>query len=268
MSGNGGVGTLFLIPTPLHQDAAGAVAWLAEPESRRIAEVRHFVVETPKVARAWLAHLYPGESLRSFDIRPLPCHASDGQGATADAAVDWSPWLAPLLAGHPVGLLSDAGCPGVADPGAPLVAAAHAAGVPVRPLAGPSAIILALMASGLTGQRFAFNGYLPVDAGARDTAIRELAARARQLDQTQVLIETPYRNQPMAEALIAALPPAAILVIAADLAGATESIERRAVAAWRERRPTLARVPTTFLFGFDARPATGRRAADRVRPPA
>ncbi|MET0507974.1 MAG: SAM-dependent methyltransferase [Burkholderiaceae bacterium] len=257
-----GRGTLFLVPTPLARNPQSpADRWLPESEHARIAAVRHFAVETPKVARAWLALLFPGESIRALDIRPLPRgDAAEGAGAPA---IDWSHWLAPMLAGHSMGLLSDAGCPGIADPGAPLVAAAHAAGIPVRPLIGPAAIVLALMASGLQGQRFAFHGYLPVAATERDQAIRTLAAQARAGDQTQVLIETPYRNQAIADSLIRVLPPESVLVIAADLTGPTESIDRRTVASWRRAMPVLPRVPATFLFGFEPA-AVGR---GRSRPP-
>jgi 16S rRNA (cytidine1402-2'-O)-methyltransferase len=248
MTAGVGRGTLFLVPTPLVQDPASVRSWLPAPERERIAGIRHFIVETPKVARAWLALLYPDEPIRSFDIRPLP--RAEG-GACASPAGDWSTWLAPLLAGHPMALLSDAGCPGIADPGAPLIAAAHAAGIVVRPLVGPGVVPLALMASGLQGQRFAFHGYLPVDAAARDSAIHALATHARSHDQTQILIETPYRNQAMADALVRGLPADAVLVIASDLTGPGESIQRRGVAAWRRSGPSLPRVPTTFLFGFD-----------------
>lgn len=260
MTAGVGHGTLFLVPTPLVQDPASARSWLPASERERIAEVRHFIVETPKVARAWLALLYPDEPIRSFDIRPLPrAEPGASAGSGAGVAADWSSWLAPLLAGHSTALLSDAGCPGIADPGAPLVAAAHAAGIVVRPLVGPGALPLALMASGLQGQRFAFHGYLPVDAAARDAAIRALATQARGHDQTQILIETPYRNQAMAEALVRGLPADAVLVIASDLTGPGESIRRRGVAEWRRSGPSLPRVPTTFLFGFDVAAGSATR---------
>lgn len=261
--GRAGVhGTLFLIPTPLDQARGGTAAWLAATDLARLAGLRHFAVETPKVARGWLGRLLPDVPVRELSIQALP--------ASSEAATtDWSPWLAPLLAGHSMGLLSDAGCPGIADPGAGLVAAAHGAGVTVRPLAGPSAITLVLMASGLQGQRFAFHGYLPVAEAEREQAIRELARRARADDETQILIETPYRNQALAESLVQTLAPDAVLVIGIDLTGPEETIARRRVQQWRSRPPTLPRLPTTFLFGFDpvatrprqARAPTGPRKA-------
>ncbi len=250
-------GTLYLIPTPLNQDPAGTPDWLAPAEAALLADVRRFAVETPKVARGWLGRLLPSVPVRLLDIRPLP--------AGEPRAPGWEDWLAPLRAGESVGLLSDAGCPGIADPGAALVGAAHDAGIPVRPLVGPSAILLLLMASGLQGQRFAFHGYLPVNPAERDEVIRDLAQRARQRDETQVLIETPYRNQAIADSLIAALPAEAILVIGADLTGANESITRRRVAQWRRQPPALGRVPASFLFGFEvgAAPAAARQPAPR-----
>lgn len=247
-------GTLFLIPTPLSQDPEGTADWLTPADVARLVDVRRFAVETPKVARGWLARLLPAVPVRQLDIRALP--AAEVPTAT------WAHWLEPLAAGESVGLLSDAGCPGVADPGAALVAAAHEAGLPVRPLVGPSAILLLLMASGLQGQRFAFHGYLPVAPPERERAIRELAQRARERDETQVMIETPYRNQAIADSLIATLPPEAILVIGVDLTGAGESIHRRRVADWRRQRPSLGRVPVSFLFGFEAR----HRSHDAGRP--
>lgn len=255
-------GTLYLVPTPLNQDPEGTPDWLAPAEAARVAEVRRFAVETPKVARGWLGRLLPSVPVRLLDIRPLP--------AGDDPAPSWDPWLAPLLAGESVGLLSDAGCPGIADPGAALVGAAHDAGIPVRPLVGPSAIVLLLMAGGLQGQRFAFHGYLPVAPAEREQAIRALAQRARQRDETQVVIETPYRNQAIADSLIATLPADAILVIGADLTGAGESITRRRVAQWRRQPPTLGRVPASFLFGFETvgRPAKARQAGTADGGPA
>ena len=237
-------GTLYLIPTPLCQDQANAPDWLAPPDRARLAALRHFAVETPKVARGWLGRLLPEVPVRALDIRQLP--------AADEAAPDWATWLAPLQAGTSMGLLSDAGCPGIADPGAALVAAAHAAGIPVQPLAGPSAILLLLMASGLQGQRFAFHGYLPVAADAREQAIRDLGRQARERDETQIMIETPYRNQALADSLIATLPPEAVLVIGQGLGSAGESIVRRRVSDWRRSPPILPRIPATFLFGLDA----------------
>lgn len=156
--------------------------------------------------------------------------------------------LAPLRAGRPLGLLSEAGCPAIADPGAALVEAAHAAGFRVVPLIGPSAIALALMACGLEGQRFAFSGYLPRDARERERRIRELEQRSRRERETEIFIETPYRNDVLLGALLDTLAPATRLCVAADLTRPTESIRSQAIAEWRRSRPALGKRPAVFLL--------------------
>jgi 16S rRNA (cytidine1402-2'-O)-methyltransferase len=156
--------------------------------------------------------------------------------------------LAPLRAGRSAALMSEAGCPGVADPGARLVLAAHAESIPVVPVVGPSALLLALMGSGLNGQRFAFAGYLPTAPDARRQRLRELEQRSRREDETELFIETPYRNQAMLEALLATLSPSTQLCVAADLTGPQQSLRTQRVDAWRRQPPALERVPTVFLF--------------------
>lgn len=237
-------GRLLLIPSPLTQDDAPR-AWLCEPDRLRVAELTRFYVETPKTARRWLRHLGLATPLQALDVRALPAVAAKA----SDAAPDWSPWLAPLLAGADVGLLSDAGCPGIADPGAALVAAAHDAGVTVDPLIGPSSILLGLMGSGLDGQRFAFHGYLPVDRAERTHAIQALAERSAARRETQIAIETPYRNAAFADSLVQTLPSTARLCIAIDLGGPGQSIRTRRVSDWRRAPPMLdRRLPAVFLF--------------------
>ena len=252
-------GTLYVVPNLL-----GAVS----PDDvlpRRTLEVarglRDWVVETPKAARAFLATLGMPIAIAELAITPL-ADLIDGPALTA--ALD------PARHGRAIGLLSDAGCPGVADPGAALVAAAHAAKMRVVPLVGPSAILLALMAAGLDGQRFAFHGYLPVSASARAAALRELEARSRKRHETQVFIETPYRNAAMIGALAQALAPATIVCVAADLTLPGEEIVRADAASWRRadaRR--FDRRPAMFLLlasdragraGASARRARGARA--------
>jgi len=181
--------------------------------------------------------------LQSITVRALP------SANERSPAPDWGDWLAPVAAGETVGLMSDAGCPGVADPGAALVQAAHDAGIEVHPLIGPSSLLLGLMASGLNGQRFSFQGYLPVERPQRRQSIERLAQRSAADRETILLIETPYRNQAMAEALLEALPESARLCIAVDLAGPGQSVATRPVRAWRERPPALPRkLPGVFLF--------------------
>jgi 16S rRNA (cytidine1402-2'-O)-methyltransferase len=165
-------------------------------------------------------------------------------------AQDVAALLAPVLAGEDLALLSDAGCPGVADPGAPLVAAAHRAGVPVVPLVGPSALVLALMASGMNGQNFVFHGYLPVRAEARTAALRALDAAVTRTGATQLFIETPYRNEAMVAAVLAACRAQTRFCVAVDLTLTSEQIVSRTVEQWRTApRGQLSGRPTMFLLG-------------------
>jgi len=157
--------------------------------------------------------------------------------------------LAPAREGHDIGLLSDAGCPGVADPGATLVAAAHAAAIRVVPLVGPSSLLLALMASGMNGQSFAFHGYLPVPANERAAALRRLEEESRALSRTQLFIETPYRNAAMIQTLGEVLRPATQVCVAVDLTLPTESVERRSAAEWKGEDTTrFAKRPAMFVM--------------------
>ncbi len=157
--------------------------------------------------------------------------------------------IAPLLSDEDVGLMSEAGCPGVADPGALLVRRAHDLGIAVRPLIGPSSLLLALMASGLEGQRFAFHGYLPAREPDRSRRITELEKDSRRLDQTQMFIEAPYRNDALFQALQAACRPESRLCVATDLTLPTESVATHTIENWRRRpTPTLDRRPTVFLL--------------------
>lgn len=237
-------GRLFLIPTPLMQPEEIAGPWLLEADRQQLATLTTFYVETPKTARRWLGKLGLDNPIQQLDLRPLPPAREGKRHRQPDAE-----WLAPVLAGQDAGLLSDAGCPGVADPGALLVAAAHRLDIEVCPLVGPSSILLGLMASGFNGQQFAFHGYLPTATDERAAAIEKLARRSASLHETQLLIETPYRNQAMAEALIRHLPDKARLCIATDLTGKDQRIQTCSIADWRRTPPELpARKPALFLF--------------------
>lgn len=228
-------GRLFLVPNLL-----GAVAPEAVLPARTIDVARnlaHWIVETPKPARAFLKSVRVARPIAELAILELANAAESGALDTV---------LAALRGGHDVGLLSDAGCPGIADPGAVAVAAAHAARIRVVPLVGPSAVLLALMASGMSGQRFAFHGYLPVKPDARSEALRTLEERSRADARTELFIETPYRNAAMLKAMAVTLRPRTRVCVAADLTLATESIECRTAAQWRtedaarfDRRPAL-----------------------------
>jgi len=231
-------GTLYLVPNLLGVvPAADVLPERTLAVARRLA---HWVVETEKPARAFLKAVGVAVPIATLDIRPL----GDAPDATALERL-----LAPALAGDDTGLLSDAGCPGVADPGSRLVAAAHAHAIAVVPLVGPSSLLLALMAAGMNGQNFAFHGYLPVPAAARAEALRRLEEESRQRHCTQLFIETPYRNTAMLTALVGTLRPETVLCVAADLTLSTQTIIRQRVAAWR--RADLAmfeRRPAIFLF--------------------
>lgn len=234
-------GTLYLIPVALG-DATPWAAFLPAQAQAIAAGLRCFVVETARAARAHLKQLDYPHPLRETDIRELP---EDGPGAAA--ALD--ALLAPALAGEDIGLMSDAGCPAVADPGARLVARAHALGIRVAPLVGPSSILLGLMGSGLNGQSFAFHGYLPVGEGERDAALRALEDESRKLGRTQIFIETPYRNERMLDALLKLLKPETRLCVACELATANETLLTRSVRDWRKAgRPALAKRPALFLL--------------------
>ncbi|HRO36462.1 SAM-dependent methyltransferase [Thauera sp.] len=232
-------GSLYLVPVALGEHTPWA-QFLPAQAQVIAAGLRHFVVETARAARAHLKQLDYPHPLRETDIRELPAEA-------ADAALD--ALLAPALAGADLGLLSDAGCPAVADPGARLVARAHALGLRVVPLVGPSSILLGLMGSGLNGQSFAFHGYLPVAEGERDTALRALEDESRKLGRTQIFIETPYRNERMFEALLRTLKPETRLCVACELNTASEFLLTRPVHEWKTgARPALARRPALFLL--------------------
>ncbi|HEY6898323.1 MAG TPA: SAM-dependent methyltransferase [Rhodocyclaceae bacterium] len=231
-------GSLYLIPVAL-----GDSAWQQFlPEQTRAAACRlqHFVVENAKTARAELKRLEHPTPMRDIAIEQLPEKPS---GADLDRL------LAPALAGHDLGVMSEAGCPGVADPGALLVRRAHEKGIPVRPLVGPSSLLLGLMASGLEGQRFAFHGYLPAREPERSKRIVELEKESRRQDQTQLFIETPYRNAALFQALLAACHAETRLCVASNLTLPDESIRSQRIADWkRQPPPDLERRPTVFLL--------------------
>ena len=231
-------GSLYLIPVSLGPASTG----LTTPAdvAARARSLTYFVVENAKTARAELKRLEHPAPLRELDIRELP---------EKPAAADLDALLAPLLAGRDAGLMSEAGCPAVADPGALLVRRAHEKGVKVVPLVGPSSLLLGLMGSGLNGQSFAFHGYLPVDEEARKRRIRELEAESARHSRTQLFIETPYRNDRMFEALKSTCGPETRLCIARDLTTADEWIATRRIADWKKTAaPDLSKRPTVFLL--------------------
>ena len=220
--------TLYAIPAPLGGRAGDALPASAIETVRGL---RDFAVENAKSARAFLGEL--GMPVRELNIAVI------GEKQNL---------LEPLRAGRSMGLLSEAGCPAIADPGAALVEAAHREGFRVVPLIGPCAIVLALMASGLEGQRFAFCGYLPREKAERNRRIRELERRSKKERETQIFIETPYRNDALAAALLEVCAPQTRLCLASDLTLRTEHIETRAVFEWRKSIPGPGKRPTVFLL--------------------
>jgi 16S rRNA (cytidine1402-2'-O)-methyltransferase len=237
----GAPGKLYLLPNLL-----GAVEPASVLPARTLAiarRLRHFVVETPKAARAFIKSLPSEHALQDIAFAELNEHTP---------ARDVAALLAPVLAGEDVALVSDAGCPGVADPGALLVAAAHRADVVVVPLVGPSALLLALMASGMNGQNFVFHGYLPVRAEARAAALKALDAAVARSGATQLFIETPYRNQAIVAAVLAVCRPRTLFCVAADLTLPSEQIVSRPVEQWRTAPSLrLSGRPVMFLLGSD-----------------
>jgi len=194
--------------------------------------LRDFAVENAKSARAFLGGL-------GMPVRDL---------SFVEIGEDVAALLRPLREGRPLGLLSEAGAPAIADPGAALVEAAHAAGFRVVPLIGPSSIVLALMASGLEGQRFAFCGYLPRDAAQRRKKIQQIERRSRTERETQIFIETPYRNDALLAALLEACREDTRLCVAADLTLPSESVQTQPIAQWRRARPSIGKRPAVFLL--------------------
>jgi len=231
-------GTLFLIPVPL-----GPTPPAESLPANVLATIRplsHFVVEQAKTARAFLKAAGTDQPLQTLQLEELNEH-------TRPEALERL--LAPLKAGTDVGLLSEAGCPAVADPGANLVALAQKQNIRVVPLIGPSSLLLALMASGLNGQRFAFQGYLPAKEVERSKALSELESESRKRQQTQIFIETPYRNRQMFDAILQSCHPGTRLAVATDLTLPGESVLTRTILQWKKQTPPdIERRPTVFLL--------------------
>ena len=235
--------TLYLIPTVLTgEDFSSAAAVLPAAVPAQIAALRLFFVENVRTARRFIRAVAPAVVIDELTIELID------KDASADAV---RRAIQRVANGQDAGVLSEAGCPGIADPGAALAAEAHRQGVRVAPLTGPSSLLLALMGSGMNGQQFAFLGYLPVERAARAAAIKKLENQARNAHQTQLFIETPYRNDALLTDLLATLAPATRLCIAADLTAATELLVTRTVADWRKTPPpALHKRPAVFVVGM------------------
>lgn len=235
-------GTLYLIPVTLGGDnISDLLPKSLPPEVIATAQkLTHFVVETEKPARQFLSAIKTAKPVRELFFSLLNEHTQDKE---------LNALLTPIFAGHDVGLMSDAGCPGVADPGAKLVDLAHKKGVKVVPFVGPSSILLSLMASGLNGQSFAFLGYLPVDKAARIAKLKEIEKRSLTHKETQIFIETPYRNQQMLEAILSTCNGNTRLCVACHVSLPDEMIVTERISEWKQTAlPDLNKKPTVFLL--------------------
>jgi 16S rRNA (cytidine1402-2'-O)-methyltransferase len=231
------LGTLYLIPVPLADEAAAKsfTPYLVDT----INHIKEYIVENEKTARRFLKEAGLKTPQSELLIHDYSKHNRDA--GTVD-------FFKGLQTGANVGLMSEAGCPGIADPGAEIVEKAHRMGIKVVPLVGPSSILLALMASGFNGQSFTFHGYLPIDKLLRSKKIKELESAAERLDQTQIFIETPFRNNPMLEEILKTANPRSRLCIAADLTASTEFVQTKTIADWQKKIPELHKRPTIFLL--------------------
>lgn len=230
-------GVLFLIPTTISDNTTGDV--LSDSVKDELKSIRHFFVENVRSARRFLSSLKIYESIEALHFQTL-------DKDTPEQAL--KSLFSPLFEGENVGILSEAGCPGVADPGSIAVNYAHRHEIRVRPLVGPSSILLALMGSGLNGQVFAFHGYLPIDKSSAVQAIKDLERESRLKRQTQIFIETPYRNNAMMENLKSVLHDNTLVCRAIDLTGRTEDIRTMTVKSWKGVTESLPKLPAIFLF--------------------
>jgi len=262
-------GTLHLIPVPIGRERAASgtgnsgglaaagdpVAELSAPLIQLTAGLDYFIAENARSARAFLKRLPLVRPIQEIEIRELNEHTSAGEIPDL---------IAPILAGRNAGLVSEAGCPAVADPGSQLVAAAHRADIPVMPHIGPSALLLTLMASGLEGQRFAFAGYLPAQHQERSTALQRLEDRSARGAESQLWIETPYRAQAMMTTALEILRPTTSLAMACDLASPQQWIGSKTIGLWRKTPPDLSDRLTVFALLADGLlSATGVDRAER-----
>ncbi|WP_298427860.1 SAM-dependent methyltransferase [uncultured Kordia sp.] len=230
-------GILYLIPTTLGDNEPLEVLPLSV---KKIVEItNHYIVENEKTARRFIKKITPKKSQPSLQLHVLNKYTQDQELPT---------FLEAIFQGKNIGLLSEAGCPGVADPGAEIVKIAHEKGIRVVPLVGPSSILMAMMASGMNGQNFAFNGYLPIDSHERKRAIKQLEKRAGEFNQSQAFIETPYRNDKLLADLISTLSGNTRLCVACDITLSTEYIKTMTINQWKKTSVNLHKRPTMFVI--------------------
>jgi len=230
-------GKLFLIPVPLAENSADKV--LSLYHSDIINNVSTYIVENEKTARYWLKAMKLRRPQSELVIHVYGKHSEKN---------DMRSYFQELEAGADVGLMSEAGCPAVADPGSEIVAEAHKRGIRVVPMVGPSSILLALMASGFSGQSFTFHGYLPIDKGQRAKKIKELEVTSSRYNQTQIFIETPFRNNQMLEEILRSCSPGTKLCVAVNLTADDEQIITCSVEDWRKRKADFHKMPAIFLL--------------------
>jgi len=234
---NGKIGKIYLIPSTLGDIPPLEVLPISIKQT--IEKLDHYVVENEKTARYFIKKISPRKSQPSLKLFVL----------NKFTELEEIPnFLNPCLEGFDVGILSEAGCPGIADPGAAVVKIAHDKNIQVVPLVGPSSILLALMASGMNGQNFTFNGYLPIDSSDRRKYVKNLERKSKEEDQSQVFIETPYRNNKMLEELIKTLAPSTRICVAADITLPTEFIKTKTVMNWKRENVDLHKRPTIFII--------------------
>ncbi|RYE23278.1 MAG: SAM-dependent methyltransferase [Sphingobacteriales bacterium] len=227
--------TIYLIPIPIAEEALHT---LSPQIAATIPGIKHFFVEDLRTARRFLKSVDKSIVIDDLQFSEIDKHS----GADTKTLKNW------INQGHTIGIMSEAGCPGIADPGAELVALAHQLHAKVIPLTGPNSLILALMASGLNGQSFCFSGYLPVKDPARSQRIKQLENDSRKENQTQLFIETPYRNNNMLEDLLKNCVDSTRICIAQNITGSNESIKTRTVAQWKNNKPQLEKAPAVFLL--------------------
>lgn len=228
---------LFLIPTAIAADSQDKI--LTPQLAEVLKSTRYFIAEHAREARRFISSLKLGITIEELTFFELDKHREPA---------NYRKFLEPALKGHDIGLLSDAGCPGVADPGAEIVSAAHDLNIQVVPLVGPSSILLGLMASGLSGQNFRFNGYLPIEIKELKTRLRELENHSRKHNETQIFIETPYRSDKMLRILSDNLSSTTRLTVASGLNGKSEKIMTLSIDKWRKNKLVIGKVATVFLF--------------------
>ncbi|MCL5246164.1 SAM-dependent methyltransferase [Cellulophaga sp. 20_2_10] len=231
------IGKVYLIPTTLGDNEPLEV--LPISIKRAIENIDYYIVENEKTARRFIKKISSGKSQPSLHIELINKFTDP---------LSIPSFLNPCLEGYNIGIISEAGCPGIADPGAEVVKIAHQKKIQVVPLVGPSSIFLALMASGLNGQSFAFNGYLPIDDGERKSTIKKMERISKELNQSQIFIETPYRNDKLLAEFLKTLSSQTLLCIATDITLPTEQIATNTVAEWKKINIDLNKRPTIFIF--------------------